>query len=231
MAEERDMEGWEPKTGLGKKVKAGEITDIDEILDEGKVIREKEIVEMLLPDLEEEFILIGQGKGKFGGGERRLYKSTIKKTAEGNIMKFITMAVVGNRDGYVGIGVGSSKETVPAREKAVRNAKKNLIRIKRGCGSWECGCEDPHSIPFKTKGRSGSVRMVLKPAPKGIGLCIPDACKIVLELAGIKDIWSKTLGQTGTRMNLVKACFNALKELGKTKVEGKRANVVVKGSE
>lgn len=225
--EENLGETWEPKTRLGRKVKTGEITEIDEILDKGLPIREQEIVDMLLPEIEEEFILIGQAKGKFGGGQRRLYKATIKKTAEGNVMKFIAMAVVGNRDGYVGVGLGASKETVPAREKATRNAKKNLIRVKRGCGSWECGCEEPHSIPFETEGRTGSVRVKLKPAPKGIGLCIAEPCKTLLKLAGIEDVWSKTLGQTGTRVNLIKACFNALKNLSKTKTERKSKKITV----
>lgn len=228
--EETEGEPWKPKTGLGKKVKAGEITSIDEIIDEGLNIREARIVDELLPDLEEEFILIGQSKGKFGGGQRTLYKSTVKKTAEGNVMKFMAMAVVGNRNGYVGVGLGSSKETVPAREKAIRNAKKSIMRIRRGCGSWECGCQDPHSIPFKTQGRSGSVKLILKPAPKGIGLCVAEPCKIILRLAGITDIWSEARGQTGTRINLVKACFKALKNSSRIKIEDTKAKGIIEGA-
>lgn len=226
MPKEEEERIWEPKTKLGKKTKSGEIESIDEILDRGLYIREAKIVDHLLPNLKQEFVPIGQRKGKFGGGQRTLYKSTIKKTEEGNVMKFITMAIVGNKDGYVGLGLGASKETVPSREKAVRNAKKNIIKVRRGCGSWECGCGDPHSIPFEAKGRTGSVRVHLKPAPKGIGLCIADACKGLLKLAGIEDIWSKTLGQTGTRVNVVKACFDALKNLARTKVSEREAKIL-----
>src|SRR3972149_2943968 len=68
-----DAESWIPKTDLGKKVKSGEITNIDTILNSGKRILEPQIVDMLLPNLSEELLLIGQAKGKFGGGQRRTF--------------------------------------------------------------------------------------------------------------------------------------------------------------
>lgn len=214
-----DLENWVPKTKLGKMVKSGEIKSIDEILDKGLKIREPEIVDMLLPNLETDLILIGQSKGKFGGGKRRAFKQTQKKTGEGSRIKFTCVAVVGNRDGYVGLGIGSSRETVPAKNKAIRNAKLNIIKIKRGCGSWECACGDPHSIPFKVYGKTGSTEIIIKPAPKGLRLCIADECKKILRLAGIKDVWSKTFGKTDTRINLAFACFNALKQLSEFKIK------------
>ena len=190
---EFDKEAWQPKTTLGKKVKAGEIKDLNEILDKGFKILESEIVEVLLPNLELDLIKIGQSKGKFGGGKRSIWKQTQKKTKEGNKPKFSTLAIAGNKDGYIGIGCGKSKETVPAREKAFRAAKLNIIKITRGCGSWECSCENPHSIPFKISGKSGSVRITLIPAPKGTNLCVEQECAKLLSLAGIKDIYSKTI--------------------------------------
>lgn len=211
-----DLEDWVPKTKLGKMVKEGKIK-IDEILDRGLKIKEPEIVDFLIPNLEIDLILIGQARGKFGGGKRKAFKQTQKKTGEGTRVKFTCLAVVGNKDGYVGIGLGKSNETVPARAKAIRNAKLNIIKIKRGCGSWECACNDLHSIPFKIEGKTGSTKIVLKPAPKGLGLCVGDECKKILSLAGIKDIWSKTFGQTRTRINLAFACFNALKQLTRMK--------------
>jgi len=218
---EFDKEGWKPKTSLGKKVKNEEITDIDQILDkEGKIL-EHEIVDVLLPNLSTDLLMIGQSKGKFGGGSRRVFKQTQKKTQEGNKPKFATFAIVGNEDGYIGIGYGKSKETVPAREKSIRNAKLNLIKIRRGCGSWQCGCNDPHTIPFAVEGKCGSVVIKLIPAPRGTGLCVEEECKKVLKLAGIKDIWSKTLGQTKTKINLVNACFEALKRLMEVKIPKK----------
>ena len=134
-----EVEGWQPKTEIGKKVRNGEIKSVGEILDSGQRILEPEIVEFLIPDIESDLMLIGQSKGKFGGGQRRVFKQTQKKTQEGNKPKFATFAVSGNRDGIVGIGYGKAKETVPAREKAFRNSKLNVIKIRRGCGDWRCG--------------------------------------------------------------------------------------------
>lgn len=216
-----DKEAWKPKTVLGKKIKNGEISNVDEILDKGLKILEPEIVDILLPHLETDLLLIGQSKGKFGGGQRRVFKQTQKKTQEGNKPKFATFAVVGDRDGHVGVGYGKSKETVPAREKAIRNAKLNMIKIRRGCGSWQCGCKEPHTIPFSVEGKCGSVIIKLMPAPKGTGLCIESECKKILGLAGIKDVWSKTRGQTGSKTNLIYACIIALKRLITMKIAQK----------
>lgn len=215
---EFDKESWHPKTELGKKVKKGEIKDIDFILDNGIKILEQGIVNVLLPDVETELLLIGQSKGKFGGGQRRVFKQTQKKTREGNKPHFSTFAAVGNKNGYIGLGSGKSKETVPAREKAFRNAKLNMIKIRRGCGSWQCGCKEPHTIPFKVEGKCGSVKLVLIPAPKGTGLKVEKECQKILDLAGIKDIWSRTSGQTKSKNNLIYACEKALRKLMSTNV-------------
>ncbi|MGB9831584.1 MAG: 30S ribosomal protein S5, partial [Fervidicoccus fontis] len=96
-------------------------------------------------------------------------------------------------------------------EKAITNAKLNIVPIRRGCGSWECMCGSPHSVPFITRGKSGSVEIVLYPAPKGTGLVAGDIAKIVLRLAGIKDVWSKSFGETRSTYNFAKATYNALK--------------------
>jgi small subunit ribosomal protein S5 len=220
MRRENNIDDWVPKTGLGRQVKDGKITDLDQIINRGQRITEPEIIDVLIPDLEHDLLLIGQAKGKFGGGKRRAFRQTQKKTAEGNKPKFTTMSVCGNHDGYVGIGLGSSRETVPAREKALISAKLNIIKVVRGCGSWECGCGENHSIPLKVSGRCGSVRVEILPAPKGVGLCIHDECKKVLKFAGIKDVWSRVSGQSRTRINLIYACFEALKNLSRTKETG-----------
>jgi small subunit ribosomal protein S5 len=216
-----NKEAWKPKTSLGKKVKEGAITDIDQILDSGIHFMEAEIVDVLVPDLENDLLFIGQAKGKFGGGKRRIFRQTQKKTPEGNKPKFATFAIIGNKSGYVGVGYGKAKETVPAREKALRNAKLNLIKIRRGCGSWACGCKNPHSIPFAVEGKVGSSYIKLMPAPKGAGLVAESECQKILQYAGIKDIYSTTKGQTRTRINLIKACMNALKKLMDTRVQEK----------
>ncbi|MBI4153967.1 30S ribosomal protein S5, partial [Candidatus Woesearchaeota archaeon] len=136
-----DKSLWTPKTSLGRKVKDGEITHIDTILNNGWKILEPEIVDALLPNLRNDILAIGQSKGKFGGGKRSIWRQTQKKSKEGNKMSFTAMVIIGDKDGYVGLGTGKAKETVPAREKALRSAKLNVIKIRRGCGSWACGCK------------------------------------------------------------------------------------------
>ncbi|MBI2550694.1 hypothetical protein HYV83_05985, partial [Candidatus Woesearchaeota archaeon] len=91
------IEAWKPRTELGRKVKSGEITSIDQILDAGQRIMEQEIVDALMSNLSSDLLMIGQSKGKFGGGQRRAFKQTQKKTAEGNKPSFATMVVIGNR--------------------------------------------------------------------------------------------------------------------------------------
>lgn len=208
-----EKEAWKPKTSLGAKVKNGEISSIDYILDKRVKILESEIVDALLPNLTTDLLMVGQAKGKFGGGQKRVFKQTQKKTQEGNKPKFATFAVVGNEGGYIGIGYGKSRETVPAREKAIRQAKLNVIKIRRGCGNWRCGCGDAHTVPFKVSGKAGSVEITLIPAPKGTGLIVEKECQKILKLAGIKDVWSVTDGQTRSKLNLLYACFGALKKL------------------
>lgn len=213
-----DVDAWNPKTEIGKKVKSGEIKDIDEILDQGLNILEAQIVDVLIPDVETDLLLIGQSKGKFGGGARRVFRQTQKKTREGNKPKFATVAIVGNKNGYVGLGYGKSKETVPAREKAIRNAKLNIMKIKRGNGSWEDTSTDPNTIPYKVKGKCGSAIIELIPAPNGTGLKIESECGKILKMAGITNIWSRKLGKTKSKLNLIYACMDALAKLVETKI-------------
>ena len=210
---------WKPVTDLGRQVKDGTITDIDQVFDLGAPIMEAQIVDRLVPGLEEDLLLIGQAKGKFGGGQRRIFRQTQKKTKEGNKIKFTTCAVVGNRNGYVGLGIGKSKETVPSRDKAKRNARLALIRIRRGCGSWATDAREANSIPFAITGKCGSCRVTLMPAPPGKGLVIEKECAKILALAGIKDIWSRTDGQAKTKLNQVYALLDALKQLSKVKIQ------------
>ena len=208
------LAGWKPKTGLGRAVKERKIKSLEEIYGKGLKILEPEIVDFLT-DTETDLLAIGQAKGKFGGGKRRIWRQTQRKTAEGNIPSFSCLAVVGNKDGYVGLGYGKGKETLPAREKAIQRAKLNIIKVNRGCGSFDCACNEGHSIPFKIEGKVGSSHITLSPAPKGTGLVIDDECKRIMRLAGIKDIYSRTKGQTRTKMNLAYACIDALEKTNK----------------
>src|SRR3989338_336 len=144
-----DRDSWKPKTELGKKVKNGDISTIDYILDRGLPLLEPQIVDMLLPGLQVDLLEVGQSKGKFGGGKRSIWRQTQKKSKEGNKPSFATVAVCGDGNGYVGIGLGKAKETVPAREKATRKAKLNIIKIKRGCGALEKRGLDYSPLPTR----------------------------------------------------------------------------------
>ncbi len=215
--------GWVPKTKLGRAVFEGKITNIEQVFDDGLKIAESAIVDVLIPELENDIILIGGSTGKGGGIRRTPSKRTSRMHKSGRRYKISVLVVVGNKNGYVGIGLDSGphgryRDVVA---KATNKAKLNIISVSRGCGSWECGCLTPHSIPFSIAGKSGSVHMEFKPAPKGIGLCVSDEVKKIMRLAGIKDIWVKSRGQTRSRINLIKATFNALKKLNRFKTNEK----------
>jgi small subunit ribosomal protein S5 len=176
-------------------VQGGQITSIEEIYKNNYVVKEKEIIDFLLPNMQEEVIDI---------------KMVQKQTDAGENSRFQCSVVVGNHDGYVGLSAIKNKEVGPGIRRAIAKAKLNMIPVKRGCGSWECNCGGNHSIPFEVSGKMGSVRVTLKPAPKGTGLACSDTAKLVLKKAGITDVWTVTKGNTRSRVNMAKAVFNAL---------------------
>ncbi len=212
---EKIMKSWVPKTELGKKVYRREITSIEEVFEKGYIIREPEIVDILLPDLEDEIILIGGTPGKGGGIKRIPVKTTARMHKSGRKRSLHAMVVVGNKNGYVGYGYAKGNDAREAIEKASRKARLNIISIRRGCGSWECNCHQPHSLPFKVTGKSGSVKVELIPGPRGLGIVASSEPKKVLRLAGIQDVWLRSFGNTRTRINFIYALFDALNNLNK----------------
>jgi len=190
-----ETEGWIPLTGLGKMVASGQITSIDQVLESGKPIKEVQIVDAFLPDLVDEVLDISMVQ---------------RMTDSGRRVKFRAVVVVGNKNGYIGFGQGKDAQVGAAITKAIKDAKLSIIKVNRGCGSWECGCGLGHSIPVQVMGKAGSVRVTLKPAPQGIGLVTGDIAKKVLGLAGIRDVWGFSSGETRTTINFAKATFNAL---------------------
>ena len=198
MSRIREEELWIPKTKLGELVKEG-LIDLKIIFQNNLVVKEKEIIDILLPQLREDVVTI---------------KMIQKMTASGQRSRFKAVVLVGS-DGYLGVGAAKSREVGPAIRKAIDKAKLSVVPILRGCGSKECGCGGSHSIPFKVKGKCGSVRIQLIPSPAGVGLACADKVKQVLKLCGIEDIWSNTFGDTRTSENLVKATFDALKNAHK----------------
>jgi small subunit ribosomal protein S5 len=204
-----NIDDWVPTTELGRMVKTKQITEMAQIFENNMIIREPQIVDFLLPDLEDD--VVGVGKAK------RPFKRTQRMTDSGRRQKFFVMAVVGNRNGNVGLGIGKAYEYGPAITKAINAAKLNMIQVPLSCGSWECGCTAGHSVPFAVTGHSGSIRFKLIPAPKGTGLAANDTAGLILRIAGVKDAWSQSKGRTRSRMNMAKAVFDSLKLIGEMK--------------
>ncbi len=194
---EEQLEAWVPRTKLGKMVQAGQITSIEEIFAEGLKIRESEIVDVLLPDLLEEVININLVQKQTDAGEKSRFKAIV---------------AVGNRDGFVGLGGGKAQQVRTAIEKAAIDARLNVILVRRGCGSWQCGCGRPHTLPFQIRGKCGSVEILLVPGPRGLGLVASEVAKAVLNLAGVKDCWTKSFGSTRTIPSFAYAVFDGLKK-------------------
>ncbi|MBM3308816.1 MAG: 30S ribosomal protein S5 [Candidatus Altiarchaeales archaeon] len=192
--DERPVE-WIPRTELGKRVYSGEIASFREVMKLGIPVKEVGIIDKLIPGMKEEVIDVGRVQ---------------RVTDSGRRMRFRVVAVVGNEDGYIGIGEGKAKEVGPAIRKAIDQGKLSVREIKRGCGSWECGCGMPHSVPFRISGKAGSVEILISPAPKGVGLGSGEVVQKILSLAGIKDAWVKTSGHTRTGINFAHAVYNAL---------------------
>jgi small subunit ribosomal protein S5 len=196
------LTNWVPKTELGRMVKSGKIISIDEIFDRGYKIMEPEIVDSLMK-LTEETVEIAKTTRVVLSGRKFSYRAAV---------------IVGNKDGYIGIGTAKDVDRFPAVGKATRNAKLNLKKIYRGSGSWEeQATEDKHSIPFKVIGQCGSVRVRLMPAPKGTGLAVGKNIRSVLVLAGVRDVWGKTKGRSSVRLNFVRAALDALEQVSQAK--------------
>jgi len=197
------MSGWNPKTRLGKLVAEGKITTMSDALASRLPLREPEIVDILLPELTDEVLDVNMVQ---------------RMTDSGRRVKFAITVVVGNHDGFVGIGRFKGKEVGPSIRKAIDVAKMNIVEVKRGCGSWECGCQTPHSLPFEVIGKTGSVVVTLRPAPRGTGLAVGGIAKSVLTMAGIVDAWGMTGGHSKTTTNFSLAAFDALKQTMLVKV-------------
>jgi small subunit ribosomal protein S5 len=178
-------------------VQAGQITSIEEIFAEGLKIRESEIADVLLPDLLEEVININLVQKQTDAGEKSRFKAIV---------------AVGNRDGFVGLGGGKAKQVRTAIEKAAVDARLNVILVRRGCGSWQCGCGRPHTLPFQIRGKCGSVEVLLVPGPRGLGLVASEVAKVVLNLAGVKDCWTRSFGSTRTIPSYAYAVFDGLRK-------------------
>ena len=194
---QKEEEVWIPKTSIGKRVIAGEINSMEEILSNGLRIQEAGIVKKLLPDLKTEVIDVGIIQ---------------KMTPNGQSTRFKALVAAGNENGWLGIGMGKSKQMRIAIEKANNAAYLNVSPVKLGCGSWECRCDQKHSVPFKVKGKGGSVTIEILPAPRGLGLVAGRKIRNLLKLAGLKDAWTTAKGSTPTMNSTSKAVLNCLRQ-------------------
>lgn len=210
---EEVLKEWVPRTELGKLVLSGKIKSLEEILLSNRKIMEPEIVDYLEPDMQTMVIDV---------------KKTARVVRAGRKFSFRAAVLIGNKKGIIGIGMAKDREKWPAVRKAEKNAKLNLILVKRGCGSWECGCNEEHSVPFQVTGKCASVRVTLIPAPKGAGLVVGNKIKPVMEFVGIKDVWSKTKGNTSTTLNFVRAAIDALRRTLKVKQSPDMERKIVK---
>lgn len=137
-----------------------------------------------------------------------LQEITVKVNRVTNVKKggrdfsFSVIAVVGDKNGIVGQGLGKSKDVPSARAKAIEEAKKNLVRIPLVNGT----------LPHEQKGRYGGAKVFLKPASSGTGVIAGGAVRSVLEMVGVHDVLSKSQGSSNVH-NVVKATFDALLQL------------------
>lgn len=133
-------------------------------------------------------------------------RRTARVVAGGKRFTFRASLIIGNGRGEVGLGTGKGRDTALATEKALRQAKKNLITIH---------ITEKGSIPRRVEAKFRSARVIIKPAVPGHGLKVGGAARIILNLAGVKDASAKFLSRTKNKINTAKAVLRALQELKK----------------
>ena len=130
-------------------------------------------------------------------------KSVVKVTKGGRQRRFSATVVVGDRKGRVGLGIGKANEVPDAIKKAIQDANKNIVKIP---------LIDGRTVAHEATGIAGAARVIIKPAAAGTGVIAGGSVRAILELAGVKDIVSKSLGAR-TKLNMARAALNALKSI------------------
>lgn len=141
-----------------------------------------------------------------------------KVVSGGKRLGFRVLAVIGDKKGRVGIGLGKASEVVAAIRKAMDAAKKSAVSVPLIGGT----------IPHRVLGELGASSVILRPAPAGHGVIAGGATRIILELAGIRDAVAKSIGSANA-VNMAKATINALRQLNEQafieELRGKKINV------
>ena len=130
-------------------------------------------------------------------------KSVVKVNKGGRQRRYSAIVVVGDRKGKVGLGIGKANEVPDAIKKAIQDANKNMITIP---------LIDGRTVAHEAIGQAGAARVIIKPAAAGTGVIAGGSVRAVLELAGVRDVVSKSLGAR-TKLNMATAAMNALKSI------------------
>ena len=130
-------------------------------------------------------------------------KSVVKVNKGGRQRRYSATVVVGDRKGKVGLGIGKANEVPDAIKKALQDANKNIITIP---------LTDGRTVAHEAIGHAGAARVIIKPASAGTGVIAGGSVRAILELAGIRDVVSKSLGAR-TKLNMARAALNALKSI------------------
>ena len=146
---------------------------------------------------------------------------TIKRVAKtvkgGRRMQLTALVVVGDGQGNVGVGLGKSKEVPTAISKGVEDAKKNMFKV---------ALTEEGTVPHEIMGEYGAGRVLIKPAIRGTGVKAGGPVRAVMELAGVTDVITKSLG-TNNAMNIVKATAEGLKNMQSPEQVAERRGVSI----